>query len=1237
MQNEKKRIALLVSSYAPDLRGGINDLGSVSTYLMDESIGDCSKSHSKWLPNCQSKYQFSKWIEDNLETWKVHDQLIFYYTGHGIMRREKFFFEFWDDNNKMTHLLFDNFINELIHGYGVSNCIFIIDACHSGALTNLEASKSRLKGLELNVKFPEGIAYISSSSSEFQRSYENQKHKISVFTELFSNGLKTGLNGKKTDDGLITIDDMVSYINSELKKEPYRSYKQEAKGKVGNFTERFWIAKNISGSTEEYPDDFSGNSHIIPGIISKLYDDLPFMKRPCQGGNSEDLDWDLISRFYQNKRGITIGSLEKETVLNNLNFFSNMSHGANIKFLRNDVVICFHNNPSDFFPCLRTRVIIPNKPAATIDGPISRQISKILDLIDQNSFFSLLDHEGRRQESSFIGSDAFEVIREILSNAFAHRDYSDKGYINVKIYNDNIEITNPGELYTSWETLLEDSVSGNISKPVNDTINDFLLFLEHYEGKGRGFLMMRDYKQKYGKESITYKRTVNESISIKVRINQSDRAKHQSQNKFLTRVPSIDQIRELIGRDADMQGLKEMMDNSSNAVLVNGLGGIGKTTLVTAYIQKYEKDYDHLVWINYNEDLISSIALNEDLVVTLDVPFEPKEDLEERFRRILHELNRLSGRNLLVIDNVQAQLSQQEIFNLLPSRPTWQILVTSRQKLSGFDQFLLNPLTPETARKLFQTYYAGSFEEDELETLLKETGYHTLTIELLAKLLDKLNNILSLSELTDLFRKKQLNDPDLQEKVWARYSGEERSLYLHLIKTFELTLLTDSEKWLLKQFIVLPLEHYSVTKLADLLKKKPLELNKTLNSLASNGWLVLNKDKTFSIHRLVQQVVEYQLYPTTLADVEMLVDTIIQKTKKDAYSDPVKTNSLWINYATKVEQFISQEKDERIVKLQNNIAQLFLTMGQYEKALEYQKKALDIITSIPGIQSSDLAIYHNNIAAIFYSLGKYKEALTYYNKTLSIREKTLSSHHPDLAVSYNNLAAVYKDLRQYDEALSYHKKALSIREKILEAQDPDLAVSYNNIATVYLAKDHNQQALEYYEKALNIWEAVLDAQHPDLAISYNNIAEVYLLDKQNKQALECYEKALKIRKAALDANHPDLANSYQNIAEANRALGEYTKALKFHKKALSINEKILNTDNPSLATSYHNIAETLFALGNYDEALQFHQKALAIRETALDTNHPDLINSYISIADIYSVLEDEHKALQYFRKARPED
>ncbi len=62
-------------------------------------------------------------------------------------------------------------------------------------------------------------------------------------------------------------------------------------------------------------------------------------------------------------------------------------------------------------------------------------------------------------------------------------------------------------------------------------------------------------------------------------------------------------------------------------------------------------------------------------------------------------------------------------------------------------------------------------------------------------------------------------------------------------------------------------------------------------------------------------------------------------------------------------------------------------------------------------------------------MGQYDDALEYHNKALEIREKVLDPSHPDLAIIYTVIGLVYYNKDEYDKCIEFLEKALVIFEK----------------------------------------------------------------------------------------------------------------------------------------------------------------------------------------------------------------
>jgi tetratricopeptide (TPR) repeat protein len=283
------------------------------------------------------------------------------------------------------------------------------------------------------------------------------------------------------------------------------------------------------------------------------------------------------------------------------------------------------------------------------------------------------------------------------------------------------------------------------------------------------------------------------------------------------------------------------------------------------------------------------------------------------------------------------------------------------------------------------------------------------------------------------------------------------------------------------------------------------------------------------------------------------------------------------------------------------LGQVLLKMGQSDKAQQVYEILLEQETE----ESGKAPIYHQ-LGWTKYNQGEYQEAIRFYEKALEISKKALPPNHPDLAASYNNIGEVYKHMGDYSKALSSYEKALAIQQKSLHPNHPDLGGSYNNIGLVYFNLGDYSKALSSYEKALDIRQQSLPSNHPDLGASHNNIGEVYRIMGDYSKALLSHEKSLEIKQQSLPPNHPDLPMSYKNIGNVYFMMGDYSKALSYYEKDLEISQISLPPNHPSLASTYGNIGLVYENMSDYWKARSFYERAVNIAQQSLPPNHPDL-------------------------------
>jgi tetratricopeptide (TPR) repeat protein len=268
---------------------------------------------------------------------------------------------------------------------------------------------------------------------------------------------------------------------------------------------------------------------------NKISDEL----HPCFEANIDDLSWKIVERYADKieKNLLKKYSNSKEKIISKLGLYSPINHSKK-KLLHKSAVLCFHKSPETILPQARSVFVIGNKHddkfiRRDVSGPLSEQIKKLIELIKEISF---IDENGERRDIESIDSN---LIRELISNAINHRDYNSSQNVQISLYNNKLEIQNPGQFppNMSWEKLINSEVS--LSHPINRRVSEYLRNLLLFEGIGRGFSIIKKYIEKNGPRSITFQEVHGSTTVISLIFKHS---KHNESNKIIISLPHEDYL-----------------------------------------------------------------------------------------------------------------------------------------------------------------------------------------------------------------------------------------------------------------------------------------------------------------------------------------------------------------------------------------------------------------------------------------------------------------------------------------------------------------------------------------------------------------------------------------------------------------------------------------------------------------------------------------------------------------------
>lgn len=319
--------------------------------------------------------------------------------------------------------------------------------------------------------------------------------------------------------------------------------------------------------------------------------------------------------------------------------------------------------------------------------------------------------------------------------------------------------------------------------------------------------------------------------------------------------------------------------------------------------------------------------------------------------------------------------------------------------------------------------------------------------------------------------------------------------------------------------------------------------------------------------------------------------------------------------------------DHSIAMVSNDLANCYLSIGEYEKALTLQQKALKIVQNKVDEDPLYIALLQQNMATTYQYLGQYNRAMELCREALNVREARLGEEDLEVATTLENLAIIHQQSSNYKEALPIYQRVLNIRERKLGPKHPLVAQSLSNLGTLYILMDSIEDALKYNQRAYEIAEEKLDKNNISIANTLNNLGAAYRYAYRYDEALEVYQRALQITEHSLGFDNLNVAHTLSNVAEIYCKKKNYEKALELYQKALTIAKNSLGMEHPFVGLILNNIGRLYIDTREFEKAHPICQQALDIRGKTLGTDHVDFAITLVNLACIYGCIGRRDYAL----------
>lgn len=608
--------------------------------------------------------------------------------------------------------------------------------------------------------------------------------------------------------------------------------------------------------------------------------------------------------------------------------------------------------------------------------------------------------------------------------------------------------------------------------------------------------------------------------------------------RFLTELaPRPPREMKFVGRENECTRILEIIAQEKKLVLVNGLGGVGKSTVCKElFYYLREKTNIGLAWVNYNGE-----SLEGDFIKQFYYP----ETLTERENRIKYILEtEIDEDTIIFVDNLNIRESEDPFIDVL-QRANCCVVCTSR--VTDYNYFTKVPVDffeISKCIKLFKSYAGMSLDDTSHDEAIKEivmrVGRHTLTIEILAKI--TLAERLLPNELVIKLREQGINVDGIVD-----VELKEDTLVGHLSRIFPISNLNEEEKYVLAHFANCPLEQIP----KNIIKWLGLQSYRSVNVLMRYGWFVEN-EKSFYMHPIIKEVVK-KVCMLKLEDYDMLIYNLDIMSCYD--------RNLGVEHILPYYQYIKFVIEENVNKNDKSLAHLCFNLGvvdeqtkNYKSAIELFQKAIKMWLTIKSeckdkneivYLNTKLANVYVQIGACYYYMGlevasRGGKKVTKWNQGLNDKDFEGNDRGIDSLDAFSEIEKCemsYSVL--YGLARKWYDKTNELQGEYddveLEKQLP------NNYALTYKYEyeaDPENASQHILYKSLDLFYSTvvgfqrLHKVDEFMAVAYRNIGDLYYGLGKYEIAIFYYNKALVISVEQANSYLPNLGKNYMQLGDA---------------------------------------------------------------------------------------------------------
>lgn len=577
-----------------------------------------------------------------------------------------------------------------------------------------------------------------------------------------------------------------------------------------------------------------------------------------------------------------------------------------------------------------------------------------------------------------------------------------------------------------------------------------------------------------------------------------------------------------------------------NKLFVQGMGGLGKSELVKAYVAKYKREYHTVIFATYQttlKDLLIYDTCFQIEGISRACDQEGKLESDDSFclRKLSKLQELLDEKTLLIIDNFDT--TEDELLEQF-LKGFYTVIFTSRNDFSdfGLPVLALKEMEETEQMELFLHYYKRPVAEEKQEVIrqiMRMVNGHTLAIELIAKFM--MMRRIQPEKMLLILQEKGIRSLDMG--TVSHGFAKAQTIYANIQSLFNAYQLSEEEQAVLSNLSFMPLTGVEFEVFMELCE---MDDAYAIDSLIKKSWVRYDfADDKISLHPLIRDVVCDEC-KVTMQKCAVMIQNLTQKLKQ-----------LWGMQLTEKLIYTSIGKTvyEKFPEFNIEFAETYMWIGFSLSLQEQFETAIDIFESCLKGYRNAYGEMSAQVAEVYYKLGdtegfrhNSEASIEYLKKSIEILDVVMPDSER-LAYMIKYLCWIL--LGCSNDYLTI-EKYLNKSNQILLSQNPpnmsQIASQNSAYAYLYYFLGQYEKALGFAEEAYKVFDSMHGEVHGDTLAPMGIKSRILSKIGRAQDAIDLCLKVIHIQKQLNGEVHNKVLSRCEHLAEIYENIGEYEKA-----------------------------------------------------------------------------------------------